>query len=63
MALTGDTLFVGEIGRPDLVGLDAARGLASQMYDTIQEELLPLPDGVMVFPGHGAGSLTARTVR
>ncbi len=62
MALTGDTLFVGDIGRPDLVGLDAARGLASQMYDTIQEELLPLPDGVMVFPGHGAGSLCGKSI-
>ena len=62
MALTGDTLFVGDIGRPDLVGLDAARGLASQMYDTIQEELLPLPDGVMVYPGHGAGSLCGKSI-
>ena len=62
MALTGDTLFVGDIGRPDLVGLDAARGLASQMYDTIQDELLPLPDGVMVYPGHGAGSLCGKSI-
>jgi glyoxylase-like metal-dependent hydrolase (beta-lactamase superfamily II)/rhodanese-related sulfurtransferase len=62
MALTGDTLFVGDIGRPDLVGPDAARRLASQMYDTIHEELLPLPDGVMVFPGHGAGSLCGKAL-
>ena len=62
MALTGDTLFVGDIGRPDLVGLAAARGLASDMYDTIHDELLPLPDGVMVFPGHGAGSLCGKSI-
>lgn len=62
MALTGDTLFVGDIGRPDLVGLAAARGLASDMYDTIHEELLPLPDGVMVYPGHGAGSLCGKSI-
>ncbi len=62
MALTGDTLFVGDIGRPDLVGSDAARGLASQMYDTLHDELLPLPDGVMVYPGHGAGSLCGKSI-
>ncbi|WP_374687907.1 rhodanese-like domain-containing protein [Promineifilum sp.] len=62
MALTGDTLFVGDVGRPDLVGPDAARGLASQMYDTLQREILPLPDGVLVFPGHGAGSLCGKAL-
>lgn len=62
MALTGDTLFVGDIGRPDLVGLAAARGLASDMYDTIHDEILPLPDGVMVYPGHGAGSLCGKSI-
>jgi len=62
MVLTGDTLFVGDIGRPDLVGLEAARGLANQMYDTIHEEILPLPDGVMVYPGHGAGSLCGKSI-
>jgi hydroxyacylglutathione hydrolase len=62
MALTGDTLFVGDIGRPDLIGLEAARALADQMYDTIHQEILPLPDGVMVFPGHGAGSLCGKSI-
>lgn len=62
MALTGDTLFVGDIGRPDLVGLEAARGLADQMFDTIQDEILPLPDGVIVYPGHGAGSLCGKSI-
>jgi glyoxylase-like metal-dependent hydrolase (beta-lactamase superfamily II)/rhodanese-related sulfurtransferase len=62
MALTGDTLFVGDIGRPDLVGPEAARDLASQMYDTIRDEILPLSDGVMVYPGHGAGSLCGKAL-
>ena len=62
MALTGDTLFVGDIGRPDLVGADAARGLASRMYDTLQHKILPLSDGVMIFPGHGAGSLCGKAL-
>jgi hydroxyacylglutathione hydrolase len=62
MALTGDTLFVGDIGRPDLIGLEEARSLADQMYDTIHQEILQLPDGVMVFPGHGAGSLCGKSI-
>jgi glyoxylase-like metal-dependent hydrolase (beta-lactamase superfamily II)/rhodanese-related sulfurtransferase len=62
LALTGDTLLVGDIGRPDLVGVQTARGLASQMYDTIQHEILPLPDGIMVYPGHGAGSLCGKSI-
>ncbi|MGQ9908537.1 MAG: MBL fold metallo-hydrolase [Candidatus Flexifilum sp.] len=62
MALTGDTLFVGDAGRPDLVGLEAARGLAAQMFDTLHNEYLPLPDGVMVMPGHGAGSLCGKSI-
>lgn len=62
MALTGDTLFVGDIGRPDLVGVEAARGLAGSMYETLHELVLPLPDGVMVYPGHGAGSLCGKSI-
>lgn len=62
MALTGDTLFVGDAGRPDLVGLEAARELAGQMHATLNTELLNLPDGVMVLPGHGAGSLCGKSI-
>ena len=62
MALTGDTLFVGDIGRPDLVGAEAARGLAGQMYDSLHNEILPLPDSLMIYPGHGAGSLCGRSI-
>ncbi len=62
MALTGDTLFVGDIGRPDLVGLEAAKGLAENMYDTLHQEFLPLHDGLMIYPGHGAGSLCGKSI-
>jgi glyoxylase-like metal-dependent hydrolase (beta-lactamase superfamily II)/rhodanese-related sulfurtransferase len=62
MALTGDTLFVGDAGRPDLVGIEAARELAGHMHDTLHNEYLPLPDGVMILPGHGAGSLCGKSI-
>lgn len=62
MALTGDTLFVGDIGRPDLVGIEAARELAGHMHHTLATEILPLPDSVMVYPGHGAGSLCGKSI-
>ncbi len=62
MALTGDTLFVGDAGRPDLVGLEAARELAGHMHDTLHNEYLTLSDGVMILPGHGAGSLCGKSI-
>jgi hydroxyacylglutathione hydrolase len=62
MALTGDTLFVGDAGRPDLVGVEAARELAGHMHDTLRNEYLTLADGVMVLPGHGAGSLCGKAI-
>lgn len=62
LALTGDTLFVGDAGRPDLVGADAARELAGHMHHSLQTEYLPLADGVMVLPGHGAGSLCGKSI-
>jgi hydroxyacylglutathione hydrolase len=55
--LTGDTLFVGAVGRPDLLGADQARALASQLHESLFTQLLPLGDDVEVHPGHGAGSL------
>lgn len=54
---TGDTLFVGAVGRPDLLGESLARGLAEELYDSLFHVLLALDDGVEVHPGHGAGSL------
>lgn len=62
LALTGDTLFVGDIGRPDLVGAEAARGLADDMYDSLFEKLLPLHDSLLIYPGHGAGSLCGKSI-
>lgn len=52
--LTGDTLFVGAVGRPDLPG--RARENAAQLYDSVQQKLLTLPDELEVFPAHFAGS-------
>ena len=62
MVLTGDTLFVGDAGRPDLVGMEAARGLAAQMHTTLNDEYLTLDEGVLVYPGHGAGSLCGKSI-
>ena len=54
---TGDTLFVGDVGRPDLSSGDmTTEELASIMYDTINNKILPLPDDLIVYPAHGAGS-------
>ncbi len=54
---TGDTLFVGDVGRPDLSsGNMTTAELASIMYDTLQQKILPLPDDVLVYPAHGPGS-------
>jgi hydroxyacylglutathione hydrolase len=54
---TGDTLFVGAIGRPDLLGEEQSRRLASDLYDSLFSKLLALDDAIEVHPGHGAGSL------
>lgn len=54
---TGDTLFVGDVGRPDLSSGNLTKEeLASMMYDSLQNKLIPLPDEVIVYPAHGAGS-------
>lgn len=62
--LTGDTLFVGDVGRPDLrasLGW-SARELGSMLYDSVHEKLLPLPDETRVYPAHGAGSLCGKSL-
>jgi glyoxylase-like metal-dependent hydrolase (beta-lactamase superfamily II) len=53
--LTGDTLFVGAVGRPDLPG--RARENAAELYDSIHQKLLSLPDDIEVYPAHFSGSL------
>jgi hydroxyacylglutathione hydrolase len=64
LVLTGDTLFVGDVGRPDLVagGGFSPESMASMLYDSLHAKLLKLPDSVRVFPGHGAGSLCGRSL-
>ena len=53
--LTGDTLFVGAVGRPDLAGRE--REMAGVLFDTLRTKILPLPDTLEIFPGHQAGSV------
>lgn len=53
--LTGDTLFVGAVGRPDLAGQE--REMAGVLFDSLHAKLLPLPETIEIFPGHQAGSL------
>ncbi|HYN26271.1 MAG TPA: rhodanese-like domain-containing protein [Pyrinomonadaceae bacterium] len=62
--LTGDTLFIGDVGRPDLAG---GRGytpqmMAGMMYDSLHQKLLRLSDDVEVYPAHGAGSMCGRNI-
>jgi hydroxyacylglutathione hydrolase len=57
----GDTLFVGDVGRPDLFP-DKARQLASGLFDSLHGKLLKLPDFCEVYPAHGAGSLCGRAI-
>ncbi|HXI23968.1 MAG TPA: rhodanese-like domain-containing protein [Pyrinomonadaceae bacterium] len=62
--LTGDTLFIGDVGRPDLAG---GRGYTSQdmaamMYDSLHKKILTLPDDVEVYPAHGAGSMCGKNL-
>jgi glyoxylase-like metal-dependent hydrolase (beta-lactamase superfamily II) len=54
--LTGDTLFSGGVGRPDLLGAGQGRALAGQLYESLRGRLLALPDHVEVFPAHFGGA-------
>jgi hydroxyacylglutathione hydrolase len=61
--LTGDTLFIGDVGRPDLLGARISpQELAGELYDSLHEKLLKLPDSTAVYPAHGAGSLCGRNI-
>jgi len=62
--LTGDTLFIGDVGRPDLmasIGV-TAKELAGMLFRSLREKLLPLPDATLVYPAHGAGSMCGRNL-
>lgn len=59
---TGDFLFVGDVGRPDLLGAEAQRQLAHQLYQSIFDKLPAVPDITEIFPAHGAGSLCGKAI-
>jgi hydroxyacylglutathione hydrolase len=61
---TGDTLFIGDVGRPDLIGSKGftAEQMAAMLYDSLHEKILPLPDETEVYPAHGAGSLCGKSL-
>ena len=61
--LTGDTLFIGDVGRPDLSPTHTPVQLAGMLHDSLNQKLMTLPDGVLVYPAHGAGSLCGRNMR
>ena len=62
---SGDTLFLGDVGRPDLaVKSDLSEeDLAKQLYHSLRNKIMPLPDNVIVYPGHGAGSACGKNMR
>ncbi|MDB4698722.1 MBL fold metallo-hydrolase [Candidatus Latescibacteria bacterium] len=57
LMLSGDFLFVGSLGRPDLLGEDAKLALAKKLFHSVSEKIKDLPDGLEIHPGHGAGSM------
>ncbi len=59
---SGDTLFAGEIGRPDLLGEERTGDLVRQLHETVHHRLSALPDALAVFPGHGAGSPCGKNI-
>ena len=61
--LTGDTLFLGDVGRPDLSKRYTPVQLAGMLYDSLHNKILKLSDDVLVYPAHGAGSLCGRNMR
>jgi glyoxylase-like metal-dependent hydrolase (beta-lactamase superfamily II)/rhodanese-related sulfurtransferase len=64
IVLTGDTLFIGDVGRPDLAGSSghSPQEMASMLYDSLHAKLMTLPDATAVYPAHGAGSLCGRNI-
>ncbi|HEY0652927.1 MAG TPA: MBL fold metallo-hydrolase [Chryseosolibacter sp.] len=60
---TGDTLFVGDVGRPDLLdGVMTREELASMLYDSLNKKIKTLPDSVIVYPAHGPGSACGKNI-
>ena len=62
---TGDTLFIGDVGRPDLAqkgGDMTAEDMAATLYDSLRNKIMPLPDHIIVYPAHGAGSACGKNM-
>ncbi len=61
---TGDTLFIGDVGRPDLIGSKGytAEQMGGMLFDSLHNKILPLPDETEVYPAHGAGSLCGKSL-
>ena len=61
---TGDTLFIGDVGRPDLMASSGvtAETLAGQLFDSLRKKILPLSDATLIYPGHGAGSMCGKNL-
>ena len=62
MIFTGDCLFAGDVGRADLLGMDRAEEMAGFLYDSLFDKILPLGDGIIVCPAHGAGSVCGSAI-
>lgn len=62
LLFSGDFLFVGDVGRPDLLGPEQRKALAHQLYGSVFEKLNGLPDFTEIFPAHGAGSLCGKAI-
>jgi len=62
MVFSGDTLFVGEVGRTDLLGHDLCQIQSEKLYDSIHEKILPLGDHVVLYPAHGTGSICGDSI-
>jgi hydroxyacylglutathione hydrolase len=62
LVFTGDTLFVGDVGRTDFLGPENTAMMSGKLYDGLHGKLLPLGDGVVVLPGHGFGSVCGGTI-
>jgi hydroxyacylglutathione hydrolase len=62
LVFTGDTLFIGDVGRTDLPGLDIWQTMTEKLYDSIHDKLVPLGDSVLIYPGHGAGSICGHNI-
>lgn len=61
-AMTGDFLFIGSVGRPDLLGEKYLKELAEKQYNSVFNVLIQLPDNIQLYPAHGAGSLCGKSI-